>query len=133
MMSRSAIKSWGKKEKEMFVVLVVVFSCNCYALLPVRYETTSWQWEVVNEFLVLLWLHMQLLLFLLNCLYYDPRKFSPSFYFFSPSPVRGEREKVSVFFWLLAGFHTQFQSSIYKQKFPLEDLNLKTVKIYTCQ
>lgn len=69
--------------------------------------------EVVNEFLFLLCLCMELLLFLLTWCYLDPLVFFPSFYFFfiiinfSPVPGRGEWAKGSVDTWLLAGVNLQ--------------------------
>lgn len=74
---------------------------------------------------------MQLLLFLLNCLYLDLPVFSLSFYLFFPSTGRKEWVKIRVVF-LLAGVNlAQFWNSIYKQKFSLENVNCKTIKIHT--
>ena len=54
--------------------------------------TPACWWEVVNEFLALLCLHMWLLLYLLNCLYLNPCVFSLLLFWFSPpSHWGGER------------------------------------------
>ena len=52
--------------------------------------TPACRWEVVNEFLVLLCLRAQLLFYLLNCLYLNPRVFSLLVFWFSPSHLGGE-------------------------------------------
>ena len=51
--------------------------------------TPACRWEVVNEFLVLFCLHAWLLLYLLNCLYLNPRVFSLLPFWFSPPSHRG--------------------------------------------
>ena len=61
--------------------------------------TSAWQWKVVNEFLVLLCLRPWLLLYLLNCLYLNPRVFSLLLFWPSPPPHRGRSEWAAV--WCL--------------------------------
>lgn len=56
-------------------------------------------WEVVNEFLIFLYLHAQLLLYLLNCLYLNPLVLSFSLFWFSP-PSHGSSEQAAVWRWL---------------------------------
>ena len=51
--------------------------------------TPACRWEVVNEFLVLLCLHAWLLLYLLTCLYLNPRVFSLFLCRFSPPSHQG--------------------------------------------
>ena len=53
--------------------------------------TPACPWEVVKEFLLLPCLHIELLLYLLNCLYLKPRVFSVLVFLFSPPFLRGER------------------------------------------
>ena len=65
--------------------------------------TPACRWEVGNEFLVLLCLHVWLLLYLLNCLYLNPRVFSLLLFRFSPPSHWGGSERAAV--WcLVAGW-----------------------------
>lgn len=73
--------------------------------------TPACRWEVVNEFLILPGLPVQLLLSLLNLLYFDLRVFLPSFYFLL-SQRRGEGARGWVGVWLLVRVNpTQAPSS----------------------
>ena len=74
MMSHSAIKTGGRTKKGgMFRVMALRMMKPCF---PGDGQMPACQWEVVTELLILLCLHVQLLLCLLNCLYLIPQVFS---------------------------------------------------------
>lgn len=87
LVSRSAYEVEGKEKQ----------CCLSYQLatgvLEPCFPWDSWApaclWEALNEFLTLLYLHAQLLFYLLNCLYFNPRVLSLLLFWFSP-PIPGE-------------------------------------------
>ena len=77
-MSCSALKAGGKKEEGgTFRVMAFVVPINCMhdSFTVDGWTSTCWR-EAVNEFLVLVCLHTQLLGSLFNCLYLIPPVFS---------------------------------------------------------
>lgn len=106
MVSCSAIKLRERRRKRRcFLLWWLSFQVTLMPCL-LGYGITSCQWEIVTEFLVLLCLHAQLSVFLLNCLYLDPWVFSSSSYFFSASLGKGEEVKGCFFgFWPGSTYH----------------------------
>lgn len=76
--------------------MVFVFPRNrstWWVLLSWEWLNTPWQWEVVNGSFVLFCLHVQLSLYLVNCLYLRPRVLALLPFRFSPPsipPVKSE-------------------------------------------
>lgn len=64
-------------------------------LLSQRGWTPDRPWETVNEFLILLCLHVKLLLYLLNFLYLYPRVYPCSSFWFSPPLLWGGNKLLS--------------------------------------
>lgn len=75
----TAVKT-GERRRQVGTVRVVAFVFaspkHDRGLLSWGWLNTCMPWEWMNEFLVLLRLHAQLLLSLLTCLYLNPRVFS---------------------------------------------------------
>lgn len=72
-------------EEGTFKVLAFFFPNNHYtwSSFPGDGWTPAWQWEVVNKFLLLLFLYVWLLLSLINCPYLNPGVFLLSIFWFS--------------------------------------------------
>ena len=80
-----------------FRVMALVF--RCYMMepcFPGEGWTPACWWEVVNEFLILLCLHVQLLLYLLNCLFLKSWVFSLLPFWFSRPTHQGRSEWLCV-------------------------------------
>lgn len=69
--------------------MVFVFPWPIF-LFPGDGWIAAWQWEAVNEFLVLSDLHARLSLSLLRCLYLNPWVLSPLAFWFSPPFTQGK-------------------------------------------
>jgi len=76
MMSCSAVKAEEEKDVETFMVKVFVFPRNHYMYRgPALQELAGClpaEWQIVNKLIFLLCFHVQLLVFLLNCLCLKP-------------------------------------------------------------
>lgn len=67
-----AYNAWGRRERKQgtFGVLVFLFWRNSFAWWnPAVLEMAAFPWEIVNDFLVFFGLHVEFLIYLLNCLY----------------------------------------------------------------
>lgn len=71
-------KSSWKGGRRPFVVRAFVFQSYSYTDWGPDFWEITWQWKVINKFLILLFIYMQIFLNVCNCLYINREIFLPS-------------------------------------------------------